>query len=258
MWSTCPASSTQRIPSPAVDYRHPPDPVARRLSRTPTHLRRHPMWLAWRRPRRRYGKGTGRPMRGPSRRSTAHGYSSLQVNAPGHPPNLSPSGTFSPRSSWPHGRRRCSQTPSSAPSSGVLRHPWVGQWIELGSRWSRRPLDQRAAPFSCVVAYSIDAVRASRIACASQAGAVSAIALSENVMTLLSAGISDATKPPPWCGGWRTGRGRLAMLPRMFGLVIPVNARKRSMWGHAACSIRCRFRRDGVAPLEWIGSWVCL
>ncbi len=28
MWSTCPASSTQRIPSLAVDYRHPPDPVA--------------------------------------------------------------------------------------------------------------------------------------------------------------------------------------------------------------------------------------
>ncbi len=50
---------------------------------------------------------------------------------------------------------------------------------------------------SSVVAYSVDAVRARQTACASQVGAVSANALSENVMTLLRAGILDATNRRP-------------------------------------------------------------
>ncbi len=118
-------------------------------------------------------RGPWRLMCGPSRRSTAHVYSSLRVIPSCHPPNPSPSSTPSPRSSWPQGSRRCSQTPCSPPPQGVLRVPWQdggSKLIECSSRWSRRPLDRRAAPSSCIVACSIDAVRERRIASATRRG----------------------------------------------------------------------------------------
>jgi hypothetical protein len=103
--------------------------------------------------------------------------------------------------------------------------------------------------FSCVVACCIDAFRGRQIACASPTNTTSANALSwQGCQNTPVGGLFRRHKTDALVRRLSYSRGRLAMSPSMFDLVIPVNIRKRNMWGHATYSIPCSFTRGRVAP----------